>query len=395
MKIGRTLPPAAAPIGLRDLWHGVTGGLDAARARAARERELRQEFGARDVFLLSSGSAALALALLALKSLSARTDVIIPAYTCFSLPAAILKAGLRPVACDINPSSFDFDHALLRRTFSPDTLCVVGHHLFGVPSDMSGLRALCRENGSFLIEDAAQAMGVQAHGRKLGTIGDAGIFSLGRGKNITCGAGGILITSSPGIGEAIAREYARIPSPGALRSCRDLIELAAMAVLVRPRLYWIPAAVPFLHLGETRYPKAVPIERLSGTKAGLLRGWQRRLALANGRRRETARYFGRRLRLPLTRGGDHPYLRVPFRVRDEREKQRICALSHARGLGLSPAYPAPVSAIPGVPIATGGREFPSARRLAASLVTIPTHHLLSARDRRAIAELCRDFRRVS
>ena len=70
----------------------------------------------RHVFLVSSGSAALTLALMALKSLAREREVVIPAYTCFSVPAAVLQAGLRPVLCDIDPSTFDFDHShLLRR----------------------------------------------------------------------------------------------------------------------------------------------------------------------------------------------------------------------------------------------------------------------------------------
>ena len=182
MKIGRTLPPAAAPLSWRDIWHGVTGSLTPGRAHRAREAEIRCEFGVRHVFLVSSGSAALALALIALRSRSTRTEVIIPAYTCFSLPAAILKAGLQPVPCDIDPVTFDFDHTLLRQTMTGRTLCVVGHHLFGIPSDMARLRAICDSNGTFLIEDAAQAMGVELDGRKLGTMGDVGVFSLGRGR---------------------------------------------------------------------------------------------------------------------------------------------------------------------------------------------------------------------
>jgi perosamine synthetase len=189
MRFGRTLPPAAAPLQWRDLWHGVVGSLSPEHTRRAREAEIRSEFGARYVFLVGSGSAALALALMALGSRSPRRDVIIPAYTCFSLPAAILKAGLRPVPCDIDPVTFDFDHAVLEQTMSARTLCVIGHHLFGIPSDMKRLRAVCDAHGSFLVEDAAQAMGVEVDGRKLGTTGDIGIFSLGRGKNITCGSG--------------------------------------------------------------------------------------------------------------------------------------------------------------------------------------------------------------
>jgi dTDP-4-amino-4,6-dideoxygalactose transaminase len=121
---------------------------------------------------------------------------VIPAYTCFSVPAAVLKAGLRPVLCDINPSTFDFDHALLERTLNGNTLCVVAHHLFGIPSNIERVRALSRARGIFVVEDAAQAMGVESHGRSLGTLGDVGLFSLGRGKAITCGSGGIIVTNS-------------------------------------------------------------------------------------------------------------------------------------------------------------------------------------------------------
>jgi len=395
IKVGRTLPPAAAPLGWRDIWNGVGGSFRPARAYRAREAEIRHEFGVRHVFLVSSGSAALVLALLALKSRSTRTDVVIPAYTCFSLPAAILKAGLRPILCDIDPATFDFDHALLEQTLTTRTLAVVGHHLFGIPSDMARLRRICGANGTFLIEDAAQAMGVEIEGRKLGTIGDVGIFSLGRGKNITCGSGGILVTNANGIADAIAREYSRLPLPRAAGAVRELAQLALMAMFVKPRMYWIPAALPFLYLGETLFPKDVAVERLSGMKVGLLRGWKARLAASNRQRSETARFFSHRLPLRLATSGEHPYLRLPFRVKNASEKQRLYSLSRARGLGVSRAYPAPVSNIPGVRIETNGRQFPAAERVAASLVTIPTHHLVSDRDKAAIAELCRDFRGLS
>jgi dTDP-4-amino-4,6-dideoxygalactose transaminase len=91
-------------------------------------------------------------------------------------------------------------------------------------------------------------------------------------------------------------------------------------------------------------------------------------------------------------GGAHPYLRLPFLLQSSTEKQKLYALSRARGLGLSPAYPTPVSEIPGVRLAAEGQQFPSARRVAANLMTIPTHHLVSRQDRQAIAELCRGFR---
>lgn len=388
MKVGRTVPPAAAPLSWQDLWHGLMAACSPDRALRAREQEIRQAFDVTDVFLVSSGTAALTLALLALKSLSPRTEVVIPAYTCFSVPAAVLKAGLRPRLCDVSPTTFDFDHSLLEQTLGANTLCVVAHHLFGVPSDIGRIRALCQPRGIFVVEDAAQAMGVEVNGRTLGTLGDAGIFSLGRGKNITCGSGGVVITRSPEIANALDRQYRQTETPPRREILVDFFKAALMTVFVRPRLYWIPAALPFLHLGETVFPKSIPLKRLSGLKAGLLHNWRRRLNRSNQIRSETAAYFSRRLRHQVTNGASHPYLRLPLFAETPGHKQRLFSMSNACGLGLSAAYPTSIDEIPEIRPLINGERFPSARRVAANLLTIPTHQWLSAKDKQDIAALC-------
>src|SRR5580765_7814438 len=195
MRIGRTLPPAAARMTWADLWHGLRGLCSAGPSIQAIEGQIREDFGVSHAFLVSSGTAALTITLMALKARAvsegcSRNDVVIPAYTCFSVPAAVVKAGLRPVLCDVESTSFDFNHDQLERTLNDRTLCVVAHHLFGFPAAMSRLRRLCDAHGAVLVEDAAQAMGAESDGRRLGTLGDVGLFSLGRGKNITCGGGG-------------------------------------------------------------------------------------------------------------------------------------------------------------------------------------------------------------
>ncbi len=391
MKVGRTVPPAAAPLSWQDLWHGVMAACSPDRALRARGQEIRQAFDVTDVFLLSSGTAALALTLLALKSLSPRTEVVIPAYTCFSVPAAVLKAGLRPRLCDVSPTTFDFDQSMLEQTLGPNTLCVVAHHLFAVPSDIGRIRALCQPRGIFLLEDAAQAMGVEVNGRTLGTLGDAGIFSLGRGKNITCGSGGVVITKSPEIATALDRQYRQIGKPPRREILVDFVKAGLMAIFVRPHLYWIPAALPFLHLGETVFPKSIPLKRLSGLKAGLLHDWRRRLDRSNRIRSETAAYFSQRLRLHAY-SASHPYLRLPVLAETPSDKQRLFSMSNASGLGLSAAYPTSIDEIPEIRPLINGQRFPSARRVAENLLTIPTHHWLSAKDKRDIAALCGEGR---
>ena len=72
VRIGRTVPPAAAPLGWKDLWHGVAGAFSPAASVRALEQEIREHFGVRHVFPVSSGTAALTLTLKALKSSSRR-----------------------------------------------------------------------------------------------------------------------------------------------------------------------------------------------------------------------------------------------------------------------------------------------------------------------------------
>ena len=111
MKIRRTIPPAAAPAALRDLIYGIAGLFLGRQYQELLEKTLKDYFGVKHVFLVSSGKAAFTLILNALKSLSPeKTQVLIPAYTCFSVPSAIVKAGLDVALCDLSSTSYDFDY---------------------------------------------------------------------------------------------------------------------------------------------------------------------------------------------------------------------------------------------------------------------------------------------
>jgi dTDP-4-amino-4,6-dideoxygalactose transaminase len=356
------------------------------RARQRFEDELRSHFGVKHVFLVSSGTAALTVALSALRRLSDRTEVVIPAYTCYSVPAAVLCAGLQPRLCDVNPETFDFDRECLGRAVSSATLCVVTHHLFGIRSDVEATRQLCQARGAMVVEDAAQALGTEYQGEKLGTAGDVGIFSLGRGKTITCGSGGIIVTKSALIAAAVDERYETLPEPTVAESFSDLLRLIVLMLFIRPRFYWIPAALPWLRLGETIFPETIPLARLSGMKAGVLGRWQTRLAESTRVRSEAAAYFGAQLAVPLPNGPVHPYLRLPIRLATRQHKERVCTLSNARGLGVSAAYPTAINEIPQIRSTFGREQYPAARRVAETLVTVPTHQWLSARDKRAIVD---------
>jgi dTDP-4-amino-4,6-dideoxygalactose transaminase len=149
--------------------------------------------------------------------------------------------------------------------------------------------------------------------------------------------------------------------------------------------------MPFLGLGRTTFPTRIRLRRLSGLQAGLLRSWRSRLAESNRGRAETAAYFMQRLPSRFASDDPRPWLRLPIVTADARERARVYSASQKRGLGLSLAYPAPINEIPEMEPAFAGQRFPSARTLSERLLTLPTHHWLSERDKHAIAELCRDL----
>ena len=288
----RHVPPAAAPVLTADLFAGVAGAARSPDALRAFEEDFADAHGVSRAWGVSSGRAALTLALRALRPLSPRTSVVIPAFTCFSVPAAVVRAGLGVVACDIEPGTLDFDYQQLASVLERERpLAVVATHLFGMPCAVQRLRALCDEHGTFVIDDAAQALGTTVDGRPAGTSGHVGFYSFGRGKSVTCGSGGVIVASSSEIVAALDRELAGLERPGSVPAAKALAEAAVLAVFLRPSLYRIPASVPGLHLGETIYSVDFALQRMSGAQAGLLKHWRVRLAEWNAARRDNVSYF--------------------------------------------------------------------------------------------------------
>lgn len=383
MKIQRTIPPAAAPLDWKDMASGLLGAVSGKRDLRRLEQELKEYFNVEHVFLVSSGKAALTIILKALQTLSPyKREVLVPAYTCFSVPSAIVKAGLKVAACDIARSSFDFDYDLLQKELNQYTLCVVSTHLFGFPADTDRVKSLCRPRRIFVVEDAAQAMGGRRQERKLGTIGDVGFFSLGRGKNITCGSGGIIVTNDKRIGRAIAIQYAGLESPEVFENIKEFMRLVAMKVLMHPGLYWVPAGMPALRLGETIFHKDFPIKRMSGMKAGLLKKWESRLIRTNRARRATTAFFKKELAVNTPEGEALSCLRLPVLAKNRSDRNKIYL--RGKSQGLSVMYPSPVNEIAEIKGQFHGMEYPVAKDIAERLFAVPTHPLLTGRDRMAI-----------
>jgi perosamine synthetase len=402
-RIGRTLPPAAAPLSPAEMLQGLRGCFRPRREMARFEAEIREFFQVRHCFPVSSGTTALYLLLRALQQLRPGCDeVIIPAYTCFSVPSAIVRAGLKISVCDNDSRTLDFDftrlEGLLERAGTAGRLlCVLPTHLFGLPADVRRLQALLRVKGLAevpVIEDAAQAMGaVDETGGKLGTRGDAGFFSLGRGKAISVGEGGVIITDRDDLARALAPLTAELEPYSLPELCRLLVMTAALTLLIRPAWFWLPKALPWLKLGETLFDPDFVNRRLSGFQAGVARNWPAKLKRLQAARGGQAAAWAaaRPPGVGHFHGAGRGYpIRFPVRAGSLKLRDRILAGSDRRGLGAMPGYPAPVASIAALQNRLGGLPVPNAAALAGELLTLPVHRFVTAKDRRRTAALFAD-----
>jgi len=120
MHLRRTLPPAAAPIFLQDVLSGLSAVHRGQRELDKLSAELKDYFAVQHCFLVSSGRAALTIILKALKEHCPHKDrVLIPAYTCYSVPSAIVRAGLKLQLCDMQSDTLDFNYVRLSELLNP------------------------------------------------------------------------------------------------------------------------------------------------------------------------------------------------------------------------------------------------------------------------------------
>ncbi len=167
---------------------------------AAFEAEVAARMGLRGGVAVASGTAALHLALLALK-VGPGDAVLLPSYTCAALLHAVRLAGAEPVLADVDPATGNLDPEAARRARTPHCRALILVHAFGLPADAEALRGL----GLPIVEDCAQALGATAGGRPVGSRGEMAICSFYATKVIATGEGGMLLSDRPEV-LAVARE---------------------------------------------------------------------------------------------------------------------------------------------------------------------------------------------
>lgn len=385
----RRQPPVYSPITYGALLEAAATTVRLrADPRPALAARLRDAYHADCATLCGSGTQALQVAFrLARERTGGELVAALPAFTCFDVASAAVGVESRIMLYDLEPETLLPDLDDVRQVLRRGARVLVVSPLFGYSPDWDVLSALAAEHGALLIEDAAQGHGSSWKGRPLGSCAPASILSFGRGKGWTGGGGGALLL----------RDHVPpppLPRAGLAAGLGPLLAAAAQRALSSPRLYALPAAIPWLELGETRYrPASPPAGMTRGAAAIITRSQQAAEEEAMARRHAGSRWQtaippGRAVRPVRPQAGAEPgYLRFPLRIAGG--IARFPGLGEATRLGLAPVYPSPLSTLTEIRdrLERHRPSWPGAEELAESLVTLPTHSYLTETDRTRLLRL--------
>ena len=326
---------------------------------ASFEGEFAASVAARHGVGVSSGTSALTLSLRA-ADIGPGDEVITVPFTFVATVAAINAVGARARFVDIEPRSFTMDPDAIACQVTDRTKALLPVHLFGQPVDMDPVRAVARQHGLRVIEDACQAHGASYHGQPVGSLGDLGCFSFYPTKNLGgCGEGGIVVTNDADRAQT-------------LRSLRDWGQ-------DQPGRY--------AHKGGNY--------RLDAIQAAILRVKLPHLpAWTAARRAIAARYDAYLQGTAVQTPAVMPYAEHVYHVYAVQAPQRD-ALANAlvsEGIGVAVHYPLPVHLQPAyADLGYRVGDFPGAEQTARELLSLPIYPELPYTAVETVAGTIRDF----
>jgi len=337
------------------------------------ERELGAALGTGHVAAVSSGTAALHLAYLAL-GLGPGDEVIVPSLTFVATANAALACGASVVLADVvGPHDLCIDPEDIEKKITPRTKAIAVVHYAGFPCDMDRIAAIASRHGLAVVEDAAHAPLATWRGQAVGTLGDFGCFSFFSNKNMTTGEGGAVVT-------------------------RDADRLANVRLL---RSHGVTAQTFQRHQGGAlSYDVVLPgyNYRIDEIRSALGLVQLKRLAERNERRRRLSRRYQRTLEgvvgLPFAGGSAAHRVGVchimPVILPSGTDRDEVRRNLHGRGIQTSVHYP-PIHSLSfhraSDRIRTAG--LPKVDDLAARELTLPLYPEMSEAD---VDEVCAGLR---
>ena len=374
------------------------------------ERAFATFVGTRFAVGVSSGRAALSLAVDAL-GLRPGDEVIMPAYSFHVVPLVLAAHGIVPVFADVRDDTWNIDVRTVEPLITPRTRAILATHLYGEPCDMDPLLAVAAKNGLKVLEDCAHACGARLGHRRVGSLGDVGLFTFAMAKNMPCFGGGMITTDSAELQRRIL-DVVRDPGWSRLPSLvREVATTAVSDLATRgPVFSWL--VHPLMEAGARRGRNAfdrpaatehvTPVQvrtqfrtRITALQAAVGLRQLARVDAVNERLATNASFYTHAL-------GSEPCLSVPrpaagrtstglyYRVRVARRSDVRQALLQA-GVDTAPDDMSDCSTLG--PFAARAHSVPVSASLPASVMEIPSNARLEPNDlARIAAEVARAAR---
>jgi dTDP-4-amino-4,6-dideoxygalactose transaminase len=338
------------------------------------EARLAERLNGHRVLLTTSCTHALELALLAL-GIGPGQEVICPSFTFVSTANAVLRVGARPVFADIENETLGLDPRDVERRLTDRTAAILPVDYAGVAPDMDALLAIARRRGLKVVEDAAQGLGARYRGAPLGALGDAGCLSFHDTKNVTCGEGGALVLAD----REVAHRAEIVREKGTNRSAFFRGEV--------DKYTWVAEGSSYILSDVLAAILEVQLEKfdeIQGRRAAVEAAYRGGLA-------DWAAAHGVRLSADVPdRVGNHHIFYLIF----PEEGARDAALAHLKSRGIQATFHyVPLHSSPhGRRIDPDPRLLPVTDRVAATLLRLPLHPLLSAADVERVIAAVRECR---
>lgn len=386
------IPISQAPIFPKELLMAFLYGRLSARKKTLLFQDSISEYlSCENIYITNSGSLAL-LNLFKYLNIKKGDEVLLPAYFCDKVAYLCKLYGARLKFVDTSKGSYNMDPSDLYRKLTDRTKVVVPAHMFGIPCSIDEITDICHDRNIFVIEDAAQAFGAEYNNLKVGTIGNAGIFSLGVGKPITTINGGFICTHEKDVVEMLDRiDKRKDPSL--------MCELITTSCLLGHSFTSNRLALQFIYrllkLGNfksklkcefmfnecniTEFQAAVGVYQL------------KKLDLYNKVRSQNALYIINQSLNPRIHFPDIPknskpiFLRLPLYIEGASRTEISYILGALRKAGVE-ATTYTEASLP-VMFDNDNNTCPNASNIAVRTITLPTHPMVSVRDLENITKI--------
>jgi len=385
----RKIPTTSVPLRITDIIRGLSSLVGRACIEDF-EKSFADYIGVKNCIATNKALTALYIMLMAMRKLSGKNEIILPAYTVPAINLAIRKAGFKTRLCDISLDTFNMDMSSLKNNVSDNTIGIIPVHMFGFPCQLQDVIEICRQISAFMIEDPAQAMGAELNGRKLGSFGDTAIFSLCKGKILSTFNGGFAVTGNDELASLMRIEREKLSMPQR-RFLMPAI-LVAYSLAMRPSVYgtFFPIIEKFksteLHPDfpaekYTDFQASVAIRLLSKIEDII----QKRIRIGMAMYNELKGCDW--LRLPKIIPGSRPvFNHFPVLFDDVKRLEKIEKSLWEKGIDTARFYMRPIHHIYDLGYGHNPDPFPNATYLAERLLVLPSHPYMNESDAGRIVE---------